>query len=156
GASLDHLVGAGEQHRRHVDAEQLRRLLVEDEFELGRLHDWQIGRFCPLEDSADIDADLTIAVGNARAIAHQAADIDKFAYWSRFASPDGLIGRGELRKKHRDRQTGRRAVPAGRRQRRCRSLDWYWRYGLRFAVRGRGQPALYPREWMLCSPCWPD
>src|SRR5262252_7241526 len=79
--SLDHLVGAGEQHRRHVDAEQLRRLLVEDEFELGRLHDWQIGRFCPLEDSADIDADLTIAVGNARAIAHQAADIDKFAYW---------------------------------------------------------------------------
>jgi hypothetical protein len=36
---LDHLVGAGEQRGRHVDAEHECRLRVDDELELGRLHD---------------------------------------------------------------------------------------------------------------------
>jgi hypothetical protein len=36
-ASLDHLVGAGEQRRRNGKAERSRRLQVYDEFELGRL-----------------------------------------------------------------------------------------------------------------------
>jgi hypothetical protein len=35
---LDHLVGAGEQRRRHLNAERLSRLQVDDEFELARLY----------------------------------------------------------------------------------------------------------------------
>jgi hypothetical protein len=45
-ASLfDHLIGAGKQHRRHLQAERLGGLQVEDEFELGRLLDREVGRF---------------------------------------------------------------------------------------------------------------
>jgi hypothetical protein len=35
--SLDHLAGAGEQHRRHVKAERPCSLEVDHQFELGRL-----------------------------------------------------------------------------------------------------------------------
>jgi hypothetical protein len=38
-ASFDHLVGAGEQRRRHVEAERLRRDQIQDEIEFGRLLD---------------------------------------------------------------------------------------------------------------------
>jgi hypothetical protein len=39
---LDHIVGAGGQTGRHLDAECLSGLEVNDELELGRLHDRQV------------------------------------------------------------------------------------------------------------------
>ncbi|MEA2959589.1 MAG: hypothetical protein QOJ58_5572 [Alphaproteobacteria bacterium] len=48
-ASLfDHLVGAREQHRRHVDADRLCRLKIDDELEFCRLLNGQISWLCPL------------------------------------------------------------------------------------------------------------
>src|SRR5262245_63481695 len=74
---FDHLVGAGEQRWRHVEAEHLRRSHIDDQLEPGRLHDRQIRRFLALEDAPGIDADLTIPVCIARSVAHQNAGFGK-------------------------------------------------------------------------------
>ena len=61
-ASFDHLVGGDEQRRRHGEAEHLGGLAIDDELELGRLHDRQVGGLRALEDAASVGADLTIGV----------------------------------------------------------------------------------------------
>ncbi len=38
-------------------------LVVDHQFELGRLHDWQVRGFGALEDAAGIDAHLAIGIG---------------------------------------------------------------------------------------------
>ena len=53
-----------EQRRRHVEAEHPGGLGVDDQLELGRLHDRQVGRLRALENATGIDADLTKRVGN--------------------------------------------------------------------------------------------
>jgi hypothetical protein len=60
--SRRHLVGGCEQRGRHVEAEQPRRLQVDDELEFGRLQDRQVGGLGALED-------LTRRPGSSRPIA---------------------------------------------------------------------------------------
>ena len=53
-SSLDHLVGASEQRRRHGEAESFRSLQVDHQFELRRLLDRQVRGLSPFEDLAGV------------------------------------------------------------------------------------------------------
>ena len=69
-ASFDHLIGSGDQRWRHGEAEHAGGLVVDDQLELRRLHDWQFRRLGALEDAASIDADLTIRVRDVASVTH--------------------------------------------------------------------------------------
>ena len=64
--------------RRHCEAEHPGGLVVDDQLELGRLHNRQVCGLCALEDAAGIDADLTICIRNAGSVAHQSAGFGNF------------------------------------------------------------------------------
>src|SRR6516164_2077453 len=62
-ASLfDHLVDAGEQLRRHFEAERLGRMQVDGELELRRLQHRKLCRLSAVDDAAGISPDLTETV----------------------------------------------------------------------------------------------
>src|SRR6266567_4772835 len=69
--SLDHLVGAAEQRRRHGDAKRLSGLEIEDQFDFRGLLHRQVGGLLALENAPSVDADLAIGVRDASAVAHQ-------------------------------------------------------------------------------------
>ena len=71
--SFDHLVGAGEQRRWHLEPERIRGLEVDDKLELGRLLDRQIGGPFTLEDAIDIASRLRRSSGTDRPPASGAA-----------------------------------------------------------------------------------
>src|SRR5262245_64823083 len=77
--SFDHLVGAGRQCGRHFEAQHLCGAQIDDEFELGWLHDRQVGGMLALENPRSIDADLTISVGKACSITHETTGRDVLA-----------------------------------------------------------------------------
>src|SRR5947209_23688 len=52
---------------------------VDDQLELGRLQNRQVGRLLALEDSAGIDTGLTIGIGEARSVADETASRDVLA-----------------------------------------------------------------------------
>jgi hypothetical protein len=60
---LDHLIGKREQPIRHVEAEPLGGLEIENKFEFGGLHDRQVGWVLAFENPPGIDANLPIGVG---------------------------------------------------------------------------------------------
>jgi DNA helicase TIP49 (TBP-interacting protein) len=63
------LVGDRKERRRYGEAEHLRSLGVDNQLELRRLHNGQVSRLLALEDAADINARLTVRIGQARRIA---------------------------------------------------------------------------------------
>jgi hypothetical protein len=65
------VVGGREERFRHLDAERLGGREVDHQFELGRLHDRQVGGLGALEDVAGIDARLTKTVGDVGSVTYQ-------------------------------------------------------------------------------------
>src|SRR5260221_6775415 len=108
GRLLDHLIGAGEDGGRHREAERLRGLEVDNEFELGRLHDRQVSRLGALEDPSGVNAGLAQDSRKARCIADQAAGSGVF--------PDVIhCGNSMARRQRREllAMTGEKGVGGG-------------------------------------------
>src|SRR6266567_4480030 len=62
---FDHLVGACEQRRRNVQTERLGGFKIDDEFELGRLQNRQLGWLRAFENPACVNARLPGGIGKA-------------------------------------------------------------------------------------------
>src|SRR5665213_1616556 len=65
---FDDLVGAGEDRLRHGEAERLGGFKIDDQLELGRLLDRQIGWLFPLEDPSGVNTGLAKQPGDARPV----------------------------------------------------------------------------------------
>src|SRR5215472_7757048 len=68
---FDHLVRGDQQVGRYGQAERLRGLQVDDQFELGRCLNRKIGRLLALEDAVDVPCRLAKPLGEVKSISHQ-------------------------------------------------------------------------------------
>jgi hypothetical protein len=75
--SFNHLVCTREWHWRHGDAERFGSLEIDDEIELGRLHDRQIGRLDTLENFSGVQASLAVRSADTGSVTHQATGGDE-------------------------------------------------------------------------------
>jgi len=93
--SLDHLVCTSKQCWRNSQAERLRSLEVDDEFEPHRLLDWQIPWLLSLENASSIDADLAIRPACRRGsyLAHDYEQRDRYHQSQRRLSAGYDVGR---------------------------------------------------------------
>src|SRR6516162_7871652 len=74
--SFNHLVGEQLQRIGHLKAKRPCCLQVDDELELGRLHDRQVRGLRAFENAGGINADLKKHICNIHAVAHQQAGFD--------------------------------------------------------------------------------
>src|SRR5271168_1289008 len=81
GISFDYLAGEREERRRDLEAELLRGLEIDDEFDFGRLDDRQLLGLFALENEPGVSADQTIDTGEARSVAHQPAGFGPLTLW---------------------------------------------------------------------------
>src|SRR5262249_26794012 len=72
-ASLDHLVGAGKERRRHIEAERLGGSQVNEKLILGRLLNRKFSRISPPQDAIDIDRRAPPEIDRIRTVGYQAA-----------------------------------------------------------------------------------
>src|ERR1700704_2084954 len=71
--SLDHLIGPLQEGGRDRQAERLCGLEVDDEIELRRLLDGQVGGLGALQDSVNVDCSTSFHLGNIYSVGHEAA-----------------------------------------------------------------------------------
>jgi hypothetical protein len=69
--SLDYLISSGQQRFRDGEAERLGGFEVDQQLELDRLDDREVGRFLSFENSAGIEADLVINLPPRGCVADQ-------------------------------------------------------------------------------------
>src|SRR5262249_38621254 len=77
-SSLDHLVGAGRQTWRDVEAKGFGGFKIDDELELHHLIYRQVGRLGSFENARDVVAYLTIGLIGACAVAHKTSSFGMF------------------------------------------------------------------------------
>src|SRR5262249_27186144 len=73
--SLDHLVGSGEQHRRHGQVEDARGLAIDDHLDLPGRHNRLSGGVGPFGDAGGEATELAICTRKARPVADHPADL---------------------------------------------------------------------------------
>ena len=76
---FDHLVGDGNQRRRDLEAERLRRFEVNDQLECCWLLNRQVGGIGTLDDLVDVNGGASTKIGNVYAVCDEAAYIYKLA-----------------------------------------------------------------------------
>jgi hypothetical protein len=76
---FDHLIGEGKHRRWQVQSECLGTLKVYDKLEFRRLFDRQHGGIGSLENSSDVDPNLTVNACKVSPIAHEPTRLCKFA-----------------------------------------------------------------------------